>query len=255
MPRVILTTCGISLLTSNCWQGISNTESILRLNSPQKEEHEKRYRSYIQQYRSIPNDLAEKFVINVWNDVSQITKLPAELASLKTIKIFCERNSPPGPLNQNDRLILLHADNDEAIFCAKVIHSVLVTQGLLNQVSIESLWSINNLDPRNPQEFLEALITLWQSLRERIPFPREGERYYLNLTGGYKAIIILLSCFAYYKGIADTHVFYLNEESGEEVLVMGFDPAASNFEERLKIGYIEARTGLLKSPDLPPQDF
>ncbi|MEW6089171.1 MAG: hypothetical protein AB1498_12800 [bacterium] len=59
---------------------------------------------------------------------------------------------------------------------------------------------------------------------------------------------MLLSCFAYMKGISDTHIFYLNEEAGLDVLIMGFDAENSlpTGQSALKTGYIEIESGELR---------
>lgn len=254
MQRIILTTCGTSLLTSNCWKGRSNTKSVIILKSPEREEHEKKYRKFIESYKKNPAGMADKFDPDVWNDSSKITWLPAELASLRTIQLFCTNNSPPGSLTNSDRLILLQADNDDARFCADVIHRVLVSHKLL-PVQIEPLWCIEKLDPQMPKEFNHALLeNLWKKLESRMPFQKEVSiKYYLNVTGGYKAMGMLLACFGYMKGCADTSIFYLNEASGEEVLINSFDPSKTNdLGMRLKLGYIEANTGKLLSYSLNP---
>lgn len=256
MSRVILTTCGTSLFTSNCWKDVSSSPSIFQLKSPNKEDQEKCYRDFTMRYKN--NDpsgesLAKKFDIEVWQDSSKITWLPAELASLKVIKLFCENNNIP--LSSSDKLILLHADNEDAIYCANVIHKVLTINKLLNDVMIESLWKVNELDPANVDIFRNSMERLWVDLAKKMPY-QENIRYYLNLTGGYKATVMLFACIAYAKGFVDAYIFYLNEESGLEVLVMCFNPQEileGRFSS-LRTSYIEPDTGRLKG-SITPQDL
>lgn len=249
MQRIIYTTCGTSLLKSNCWEGISKKKALIECKPFENRiDHEREYTKFINEHgfsKKNPDALANLFDLNVWKDPSQITRLPAELASLKTIKMFFDDNKPPGPLGGGDKLILLHAENEEAIFCAEVIHKVLKDKRLFEDVQID-LIPINELDPKYPEKFGKALIRFWEKLHSDMPFQEEPKiKYFLNLTGGYKATVILLGCFAYVKGASDTRIFYLNEESGREVLVIGFDPSKplpGGF-SLLKQGYIEAGTG------------
>jgi len=249
VKRIIFTTCGTSLFTSNCWHGISNFSGIVELKGEEKYEYEKRYQRFI---KANKNNLVNLFDENCWNDTSQITKLPAELSSLRTIQKFFEKGNID--LTTDDKIVLVYADNEDAEFCAEVIHNVLDKYKLFSNVQIEK-WKINELDPKDSRKFEKALENLWNEIKDRMPFAK-NTRYFLNLTGGYKALVILFACFGYLKGIKDTYIFYLNEKAGENMLVYGFDPEKTqNGINKLKIGYIESQTGKLISPSLTPQDF
>jgi putative CRISPR-associated protein (TIGR02619 family) len=251
MKRIILTTCGTSLLTSNCWNGISGNSAVVALQGEEKYEHEGLYQRFAETNKK---ELVNLFDRGCWDDTSQIAKLPAELASLRTIKKFCDRHNIN--LSENDRLILMYADNEDAIFCTEIIFAVLNKYRLFGNIQIEKR-KIDGLDPMDSREFESALETLWNKLRDMMPFSEENDaHYYLNLTGGYKALVMLFSCFGYVKGIADTHIFYLNERAGENILVMGFDSddAIEGF-SKLKQGYIEPQTGELISTSLQPREF
>ena len=249
MKRIIVTTCGTSLLTSNCWKGISVRSAVVALQGEEKYEHERLYRCFTETNK---NQLVNLFDKDCWNDTSQIAKLPAEFASLRTIKKFCDRRNIN--LSENDRLILVYADNEDAEFCAEVIFNVLNKYRLFGNIQIEK-HKVDGLDPADSGKFENALETLWNKLRDMMPFS-EDVRYYLNLTGGYKALVMLFSCFGYVKSTADTYIFYLNERAGENILVMGFDSTDTiNGFSKLKQGYIEPQTGEIISSSLQPQEI
>ncbi len=202
---------------------------------------------------------AERFDEVSWNNLDRLRDLPAELASLRVIQTFCKNNIKK-PLGVNDKLLLLYADNDNAIFCAKVLYQVLKSHELLGGVDMaDSLWKVEELDPKDTKKFVKSIEKLWPELIKRMPWQNEdvGVKYYLNLTGGYKSTVMLLACFAYLKGTEDTHIFYLNEESGKDVLILGFDPSNPLDEglSTLKIGSINPDTGDLISDSLTPDEL
>ena len=105
------------------------------------------------------------------------------------------------------------------------------------------MWKIDGLDPARPKDFEQALEGLWQQLTNKAPV--KGDVLLLNITGGYKATIMLFACLGYARGKQDTYIFYLNEEADEEVLVMGFDKHKTNDEgfRSIEIGRIDLQTG------------
>lgn len=250
MARIVYTTCGTSLYTSNCWASNSRLGWLRRLRSPDREQAEAICREHLEDAQRTERDLAGEFDMAVWNDLNRLGQLPAELASLRVIQRFCEVNNPPGPLNANDKVILIHADDDKAKFCARTIHRVMVSHNLLGNVNIEKpqgidgfKWVNTTLDPYEPQRLRQALEKLWLSLQDRMPRARDC-KYFLNITGGYKILIMLFACFGYEKSNLDTHIFYLNEESGSDVLVLGFDrDEPYNGFRSVKTAYIEGNTG------------
>jgi len=262
MPRVIITTCGTSLLTSNCWRGISDTSSILSpalKNDPEERVRlEIRYTAYTQDFLRNTNheELARQFDINVWRDTDDILKLPAELASLRAMQLFLTDNDIT--FTNNDRLILLCSDTEEGKFCAEVLWYVLDKHRLLEPICIPEPIIVPNLDPARPDDFRKAVSELWSN--PPIEINNENNKYYFNITGGYKVTGALLTGFAYFLSFPRAYLFYLNEASYKEILVMGFDPL--NPEQfgrsKLKIGtiIIEANNiSTLNSETLTPEDF
>lgn len=242
MERIIYTTCGTSLLThSNCWQGISNKQaasSIKDIND--REEQEKYLRKWVYEHK---RELAGCFDRNSWNDVSKLRQLPAELASLRAIQLFCEKTTTPIPLNGGDRVILVYADNLEGAFCANTIQNILTEQKLLGPVGIGQPWKVEGLDFNDKNRFPGAIKHFWTKLTERMH--KFSGISYLNLTGGYKSLIMLFTCAAYVKGIGDTWIFYLNEESEDEILIVSFDKNMKLHAEYSSIntGYFDTTSG------------
>lgn len=178
--------------------------------------------------------LATKFDINVWNDTSQITKLTAELASLKAIiKFYDNRNAP---LNRDDKIILIHSGNVEGKFCAQVIQTIL-------REKIEIDWSVERkefegLDPQNAERFNRALMDIWTFCRNFIQDNRE-DTHLFNLTGGYKGTAIILGGLIYKEHTSSNIVmFYLHETSNyQNIAVNGY------IDSDFATGYIEVGTG------------
>ncbi len=241
MARIIYTTCGTSLFTSNCWKDISECPSIFESKSPEREDYERMFRDFTMKQKendSSGASLADKFVLEVWNDPSQITKLPAELASLKVIsKFFENRNSP---LNKEDKIILIHSDNEDGKYCALVIERVLKDKIKIScQVERKE---IQSLDPSSAEQFNKALEKIWNFCQEMINSSPNDE-YIFNLTGGYKGVAIILGGLAY-KMHADANItiFYLHETTDfQEIAINGFN------EGMFCSGYIEVKEGIYKN--------
>ena len=264
MSRIIVTTCGTSLYTSSCWVGLNDPPlSTISLEDQRtlRKKQSKCEGAIMEAQREDPtgDTFAKSFDTVSWDNLDRLRDLPAELASLRVIQTFC-KNKIKKQLGVNDKLLLLHADNVDAIFCAEVLHRVLKSHKLLGEVDMaDSLWKVPELDPKNTEKFVKSIEKLWPELIKKMPWQNEdvGIKYYLNLTGGYKSTVMLLACFAYLKGTEDTHIFYLNEESGKDVLILGFDPSNPLDEglSPLKIGSINPDTGDLISDSLMPDEL
>ncbi len=226
MKRIIYTTCGTSLLISSCWEGRSHI-STKSTDHATKAQIEAQNSKFIEKYMDDPDGLVKKFDKECWKDTTRLRQLPAELASLRVIEEYCKRiDTFGGPLNSSDKIMLVHADNEDAKFCASVIDKLLKDNDmkLMGDVSTEDEpWKISKLDASEPKEFEQALQKLWnEEMSQRIP-SSGAEHLCFNITGGYKPLIALFACFGFRKGRGKAHIFYLNEESGENILIMGFD--------------------------------
>ena len=223
MPkRIILTTCGTSLLESSCWITNDNTlESISSMQNKTKWEREV-MKGYWASWINGQNEtnLVSTFNIDYWTN-NNLIDLPAELASLKAIKTFFKsKKDSQGithPLNQNDEIILLHSDNTEGLFCGKVIEKLIKDYKLLQPVNVIRQ-VIVNLDPSNKENFLEALKAVITYVKSLIP---QNSNLILNLTAGYKGTAILLGGLAGKNN--NIKIFYLHEEAGyDQIFDMEF---------------------------------
>lgn len=224
MSRTILTTCGTSLFTSSCWGDpfYLNKEPLSKsdiYSDPQ------RYRKKQAQCEAITriaqkNDpsgasLANSFDRASWDDLNLLRDLPAELASLNAMKVYLESKNKS--LNVDDEIILLHSGNNDGIFCATTLEQIIKDKRLLNPASIKHK-CFDNLDPAKRDEFGQGLSDIWNSAQI---LNNSGNEVILNLTGGYKAVGILLGGFAGRK--TGTNVFYLHEDAGyNQIFIMSF---------------------------------
>ena len=166
-----------------------------------------------------------------------------------------------------DEVVLVHADNSDAIFCAEVIHEILRNTALesegkmkklLEDVTIaDELWKIDDLDACEPSKFGRALECLWKKdFPARIPFS-DTKQYFLNITGGYKPLIALFACIGYCHNLSSINLFYLNEEAGKDILVMGFntdDPGDSGL-GLLKASQFDIEHGQMIWESISPLDI
>jgi putative CRISPR-associated protein (TIGR02619 family) len=218
MSGIILTTCGTSLLESSCWiADDTNLKPISSLSErSSREEMKVQWSNWINLYK---DQLIEKFNINCWNNTNMLIDLPAELASLKAIKMYFESSNINRPLSSEDRVILLHSDNHEGIFCAQKLEELIRNKNLLNPSDIERK-VIANLNPADRDRFGRALR---ETLNYARGLRRDNNEVILNLTGGYKALAILLAGFAREK--TGIRIFYLHEEAGyDQIYDMVFEP-------------------------------
>lgn len=236
MVRMILTTCGTSLYNSSCWKW--NELNLKPLSGASDRIAFRKRQSECEQAiieakkRCITGEeLANNFDIESWNNLPRLRDLPAELASLKSIKMYYENPKINQPLTHDDQIVLLHPDSNnkdiDGKFCADVLKTVIINKNLLPPVlpgSIKTI-EIKKLDPANREQFGEALKEVWNYARG---LHEGGNSIILNLTGGYKGIGILLGAFGrQFQGIP---MFYLHEEAGyDQIFMMKFDDDKISF--------------------------
>ena len=237
MPRVILTTCGTSLFTSNCWKkyDLSAEPALSKAAAENKPRLEKRYRDYTIGHKEADptgQSLVKVFDEQIWDTLPQIAKLPAELASLKAITMYFEKRKQP--LNSHDKIKLLHSDNSEGEYCALAIKLILeLNIKLACSVSLDKQ---EGLDPQNYENFNAALERIWEGYFREIE--NSSDQYTFNLTGGYKGIAVILGGLAYKMQHAGVTIFYLHETSNyENIAVNGFRDG------KLSGGLIELNSG------------
>ncbi|MBT9167882.1 MAG: hypothetical protein DDT22_00673 [candidate division WS2 bacterium] len=247
MARVILTTCGTSLYNSSCWswgklneKPISGTSDRIELRKRQIECERAIISAKNQDSTGV--GFTNTFDMTSWNTLSRLRDLPAELASLKAIKMYLENPAINQPLTSEDKIILLHSENSnkdiDGRFCADMLKEVITKKNLLSPVAPANIETkvIENLDPANRDKFSNALNEVWHYART---LQSEGNSIILNLTGGYKALAILLGAFGrQFQGIP---MFYLHEEAGyDQIFMMKFENG--NINGNIVFSYYNANT-------------
>ena len=251
MKRVIITTCGTSLLQSSCWdiERIINKHFSEMKDEVEREKHEFNCKIVIKAARNAGVNFSEKFNRCSWDNRNYLRDLPAELASLRAIQMYFE-----GPkmekLGSDDKIILLYSDNRDGKFCAELLHEIMIAENLIPEVGID-LWKITGLDPKNPKGFGNALKNIWSKCLLEFPI-QNTTKFVFNLTAGYKGTAVLLGGFSYRIGRI-ANIFYLHEETAYKYIsIIGFDVTKSSFEERFQAGYFDIeKKEYFKSPEGP----
>lgn len=219
MPRTIITTCGTSLFKSCCWkyEGLCNDSLSEMKDKQERMEYELVCNSRLKKALEEDYDLSKEFEPFSWENLAYMRDLPAELASLKVIQLYFKKIG--SPLEKGDRVVLLHSDTDEGSFCSKILRDVLLNNNLLQGVSVDQ-WKVEGLNTQKSETFGYALRSIWKNMVDTDS--EDGTEYFLNLTGGYKGLAILLSAFAYLH--SNMNIFYLHEDTNYgEIFVFGFD--------------------------------
>jgi len=218
MSRTIITTCGTSLLQSSCWSYNGLNEKQLSEDELDRREHEEKCESTLMEAmdNKKESEVSKSFS---WLDTDYLRDLPAELASLRAIQIYFEENEKP--IGEGDKVILLHSDNKKGRFCAEILCTVLNNKDInLLPGVITKKKEVTGLDPQDRIMFGKALMRVWKKII--LKPDNELRNYIFNLTGGYKAVGILLGGIAYH--IAKVPIFYLHEETGyDDITFMCFN--------------------------------
>ena len=236
MGRTIITTCGTSLLSSGCWT-LPGIGSLVGLNDDDRTVQEGINKGVIKNHMNDDSDgqtLARAFDREAWVNLGRLLDLPAELASLRVYQEALARQRPSVTLGGEDKIFLLHSDNPEGEYCAKVLKIVL--RGLFTGVEI-SCDPIRNLDPVDFVFFGEALSKIWRKYCETVNRENNNRNTLIfNLTGGYKAVGMVLTALCVANPAIPVTIIYLHETAPPESLfVMNFQ--GSTISDRLLTGY------------------
>lgn len=242
MGRVILTTCGTSLLTSGCWS-LPGIGPLTGLNEDDRRVQEAINKGVIMSQMaadSSGNTLALQFKkIDVWDTMTSLRDLPAELASLRVLKQALANQNPAVTLGEGDKIILLHSTNIEGEYCAKVLEKVL--QILFADVAI-SPRPIPNLNPTDYNQFGDAIIRIWQTgykiMEEEHP---QNNKLIFSLTGGYKAVAMVLAGLAACHSHIPITIIYLHETAPDDGLCVMHFSSDEAMRDLLKTGYGDSR--------------
>ncbi|MGQ9921648.1 MAG: hypothetical protein ACUVRZ_10020 [Desulfobacca sp.] len=227
MGRTIITTCGTSLQTSSAWQDpqCRNGQPLAQINDPE-ECHliSGIYETFTRRF-SEPAALAAQFDRQCWDDIGRLGKLPAELASLRALVHYYEQGAqPPQPLGTGDQVIFLSSDNERGRFCAQCLEAILRTNNLLPGVNCQ-FEEIRGLDPACPADFQTALQKMWAFCHDLANNLPNGSRLILNLTGGYKAMGLVLAALSTLVQLTPPPtIIYLHETArAEQLLIYSYD--------------------------------
>jgi len=219
MPLTIITTCGTSVLAAGCWKGL--TTSYLGCGRDEQKkiqgDNEEKVRAFRSENLS-PDLLAATFdhgipLATAFGTgkpagpvlVDRLRDLPAEIATLAALAYDLGKHG----IARDDRLFLLHANNDEGDYCVCVLKKVLEDKASLKVVRLEP---IEHLDPDGGM-FSAGILQLRERCRAIVK-ERPEDSLYFNLTGGYKAMGIALGALCHEmveKEKRDVHAVYLHE--------------------------------------------
>lgn len=213
MARIILTTCGLTILeTARCWKGYSDKPGAKpRGLDPQPDRADAQCKRILKDFHKKPDSFAEGFDIGCWNP-DKLGFLSAEMASLYLINEQYFGNG----LGEKEIVYLIHGDDEEG----KLVYAVheAIFKKIAFQPQIKPM-EINNLDPRSANDFCSALNVKLLSAVEKIIINSDNE-FYLNLTGGYKGVLIFLGMKL---GRRFKQIFYLFEKSSELIKLLNED--------------------------------
>lgn len=237
MGRTIVTTCGTSLLSSGCWS-LAGIESLVGLKDDDRIVCEGINKGVIveQMKNNLSGEtMAQAFKKSDWETLTCLQNLPAELASLRVyVEVLKQTSSIT--LGSGDKIVLLYSTNEEGKYCAKVLEIVL--KQLFSEVII-SCDPIEHLDPVDFNKFGDALTTIWGNYGKTINTEHNAaNRIIFNLTGGYKAIVMVLAALCAANPAIPVSIIYLHESAPpNNLFVMNFQ--GTTILERLQTGYCD----------------
>jgi hypothetical protein len=202
MARIIFTTCGTSVLSSACWK-FEKVElpSLCGATGAELREkqafNERTIKAFIDECEHSNRNCAQQLANTIKcellkeENIGGIRDLPAEVASLIALNYLLKQGTPPQPLRERDKVILLHSLDKVGKLCAEVVKYVLdiYLQGTGVAVKLEE---VGDIDPDRIGPSMEQLSEKCGSIMDANP----GSSFLFNLTAGYKAMGITLSSLA-----------------------------------------------------------
>jgi putative CRISPR-associated protein (TIGR02619 family) len=196
MARTIITTCGTSLYTSSSWKdpdSFGGTALNRIKDRSDRHLYEGMYEAFVRRFEGRPTELAQQFEKRCWEEIDLLDKMPAELASLRSLACYFEKMN--ASLRDEDELIFYYSHDQDGQFCTNCIRQIIERFELVG--SAQCIFeSIEGLTPDNATDFGTALQALWSKCHERVHSKAGAHNIILNLTGGYKAMGIVLSALS-----------------------------------------------------------
>lgn len=223
MARLIVTTCGTSLLTSSAWDDkrFAGCRPLAQISDrTERFRQEATCDAFTDDYARTKDyqKLAKIFLKSCWDNPGELGRLPAELASLRSLDLYLGKTAP---LSGQDLFRFYYADNPEGCFCADCLKEILKINNsqLLPGMAKPDFREMRRLDPQAPEDFNRALTQLWDDCsREIKDLINTGAKTELifNLTGGYKAVgYVLAGLAALRESSISITLVYLHETSYE----------------------------------------
>lgn len=210
MGRILLTTCGVSLLQSSCWH-----YENLNHKCPKDEIELLNYQLYCKKILGTAMDYGDDidFDDRYWKNLAYLRYMPAELASLRAIQKYFEITE--SPIGMDDKILLLYSSEKEGKFCGEIILKVLKNKKLFPKEVKINKWPIDGLNYQDLKKYEIALKKIWKESIEKTD--NENIDFIFNLTGGYKGVVIMLGIVAYFQSNSIENklidIFYLHEDS------------------------------------------
>ena len=262
MALTIITTCGTSLLQSSCWrEAPERLKSIALTPEGERDDMRVRWKNWITGTMESAPEFAERFDKAAWDKVGRLIDLPAELASLRALQLHFDKNK-----QRVDRIVLLHSTDRDAQFAYQVIRDVFGKEydvgsaktKLFGDTRIDE-FPCKDLNPQKAENFGRALTQIWKWVSEEKEKANNDDCLILNVTGGFKAMAVVLGGYGYCRGpsLPRVHIVYLYEETSyNQLAFLSFLHDAPEAES-IVTGYVDLQSDhqVIKTPMGSPYPF
>ncbi len=242
MPKLIITMCGTSALFfeySNWENGFNGKRWVKKENLIARLEQEANNgnsNEYNHQKEQSIKILTNNFGRYKINNCQGLNTLSAELASLLAMQKDSKIGEIKKESNKNkDEIILLHSDTAEGKLCAEINKELF---GICFSEINSKIFPIKGLNTKKADDFVsiglnELLSKIWE-----IKDNNNCADCYLNITGGYKGSIPVLSILAKEMKIPIVYLF----ENCNEIIRMYIDN-----ENKITCSYTNTQSGETKT--------
>ncbi len=241
MSKLIITMCGTSALFEHSnWRDRSNgrewKESENLIKQLETEARNSKSIEYNHQKNQTISNLKKALNRYYENEEKGLDTLSAEIASL----LAMEKDKEIGAITQEDKIMILYSDTIDGKLCAEVNKELIENYDKLNWKNTEIV-KIEGLQPINAVKFVETGLKNLLSKIKALKESNSGHQIFINITGGYKGSIPVLSRAAIALKIPLVYFFENCNEiirmdiSGEEITFFTTN-IASNQTAKSKLG-------------------